>query len=338
MKRKKNKTDKCLNCGKALDTSFEYCPACGQENNDRQLSFGHLFADFFANYFSFDSRFGRSIYPFFLQPGKLTTSFMEGKRVHYANPIRLYLILSLIHFFFLSLSTSESDPGIIKTKNSTNSVLPKNVDLGDDLIALGDSNQAIAKGDTLLQSDTLKEGTSWPLTTAQWALIRSMTEDKSAYSVDAIADSIGNAQNPYVRRKINRQIIKLMKSDLETVNQYLLKNIPIMMFFLLPVFALWLKVFFRKRLYINHLVHGLHLHCFAFVVLTVVWISDLLKMAIQEEYALVLILIYTFISIRNTYRIKWKTAIGKTMLLSFTYGITMALALFLEVLISLLIY
>lgn len=332
MKRRKNKTDSCLNCGRPLDISFDYCPACGQENNDRQISFRELLGDFFANYFSFDSRFGRSIYPFFLKPGTLTSEFMAGKRVHYANPIRLYLVLSLVHFFFLNLSTRERDPGIIQSKNTTTSVLPKPIEDNPDILTLDE-----IKGDTLLK-DSLGGGPSWPINQRDWQVIREMTNEKNEYTVAEIEDAVHNTENTYITRKIVRQIIKLMKADLASVNQYLLKNIPIMMFFLLPVFALLLKLLFRKRLYINHLIHSLHLHSFAFVILTIMWISEIIDMAIQEEYILGTVMVYLLISLKNTYQLKWKTAIGKSILIAFGYSICLTIGLAMEILISLLFY
>ena len=104
--RSKRKTSKCLNCGENLKPSFNYCPQCGQENNDYQLTFFQMVKEFLSNYFALDSRFGRSFKPSFLKPGFLTEEFMKGRRMSYANPVRLYIVISVIHFFIFSSISS----------------------------------------------------------------------------------------------------------------------------------------------------------------------------------------------------------------------------------------
>ena len=96
----------CLNCQHVLGREDNYCPECGQENNDQNVSFRTVINDFFGNYFSLDSRFGRSIKPFFIRPGYLTISYSDGRRVEFAHPVRLYLVSSLIYFLILSKAIS----------------------------------------------------------------------------------------------------------------------------------------------------------------------------------------------------------------------------------------
>lgn len=325
MKKQKRKTENCLNCGFPLKSTFEYCPQCGQENTDNQISFGKLIKDFLANYFSLDSRFGRSIRPFFLKPGTLTREFMEGKRVKYANPIRLYLVVSLIHFFFFSINMdgkSDKNQGIIKqsTPDSTDNT-PTIVTETEDLDSLD---------------------TSWPISGSEWKIINRMAQDKAAdYSIEQIEDSIHNEQKPFAAAYINRQIIKLTKSDMPTINRYIVKNIPILMFFLLPVYALLLKVFFRKGLYINHIIHSLHLHSFAFIALTFLWILGLISPSWADTMDIVFLLAimgYLAVSFKNTYQLGYMTAIYKVFLSGFLYTIIMGLSLFFGVVISLLFY
>jgi len=54
------------------------------------------------------------------------------------------------------------------------------------------------------------------------------------------------------------------------LNQTVVERLPQLMFFLVPVFALFLNLLFRTpgQFYIQHLVFGLHFHSFTFVVLT----------------------------------------------------------------------
>ncbi|CAM2066934.1 DUF3667 domain-containing protein [Sulfidibacter corallicola] len=97
----------CKNCGKKVEVL--YCTHCGQHIGDFRLSLGKLIMDFLGDYFTFDSKLLRSIKPLFFQPGFLTKAFMEGKRVPYIPPLRMYLFCSIV--FFLSL-TVDNDPEV----------------------------------------------------------------------------------------------------------------------------------------------------------------------------------------------------------------------------------
>lgn len=115
----RRKSNSCLNCGFTLDSVYNYCPNCGQDNNDNNVSFNNLVGDFFSTYFSFDSKFVHSFKPFFIKPGELTLQYITGKRVHYAHPLRLYLIISLFYFFVFTLVGKDS----IKNDDESNSIV-----------------------------------------------------------------------------------------------------------------------------------------------------------------------------------------------------------------------
>lgn len=323
MKKRRRKTTKCLNCGLSLKESFDYCPGCGQENTDNQLSFGRLVVDFFSNYFSLDSRFGRSVKPFFFQPGVLTQAFMEGKRIKYANPIRLYLVISLIHFFFFSINMdrkSDDNQGILKNVNT----------------------QTPAETPPTPSDSSEEESKVWPFSSGEVSTIQAMLADKEAdYTVAQVEDSIKNGQKPFVPRYLTRQLIKLMKSDIKSINNHIVKNIPLGMFFILPVFALLLKLLFRKRLYINHLVHTLHLHSFSFTVLTLLWVLGIISPSLAEHIDFLftlIILVYMVLSFRTVYGLKILTAIWKVALSGFLYVILLSISMIFGVLVSLLFY
>jgi len=336
MSKKRRKTDKCLNCGYQLEPSFDYCPHCGQENNDRQISFGKLIADFFSNYFSLDSKFGRSIKPFFIQPGVLTKEFMDGKRVKYANPIRLYLVISLIHFFFFNLNMdreTESNGGIIQmTSDETDS---DSTETKSDTVAIKSSKKK--KVDSVIENDD-----SFFISGEEWNVISKMSQDKAAdYSIQQIEDSIHNERKPMIARFLTYKLIKLMKSDLHSINMYVISKIPLAMFFLLPIYALILKIFFRKRLYINHLIHSLHLHSFAFFTLSILWIINLISSSVADDIEVFFILTiaaYIVFSFKNTYSIKLGSSIWKVLLSGFIYLIILVFTLIFGVLLSLIFY
>jgi len=338
MSKKRRKSDRCLNCGSKLEVSFEYCPHCGQENDDRQISFGRLFVDFFSNYFSLDSKFGRSVKPFFLQPGVLTREFMEGKRVKYANPIRLYLVISLIHFYLFSLTMdnrSDNNEGIVKTTPSKSEVV------GDSIRTQVDSTLALYNldvPDTVITDDK----SFFFMTGAEWKTVQEMTKkDGMRHSVEEIEEAIENEKKEPIPQYLSRKLIKLMNSEMHSINMYIVSKIPGVMFFLLPFYALLLKIFFSKKLYINHLVHSLHIHSFTFLVLSLLWISELISESFSDSISIFvpfILMLYIVLSFKNAYNIKIGKAIGRVFATGFIYTFIVGVGLLFGVLISLLLY
>ncbi len=334
--RKRRKTNDCLNCGYPLKPEFDYCPKCGQENHITTISFGALVKDFFDNYFSLDSRFGRSIKPFFTKPGTLTAEFMAGKRMSYANPVRLYLVVSLIHFFILNIYINKDDgegkkKGIINVNENApdeNAGSPIRFNLKED------SSQV---ADTLTVEEDEEE---WPLTGEEFLLVKELSES-GKYSNQEILDTLKAGEKPFVQRYVIKQIVKMQGAEQTSIRDLILSNIPLMMFILLPVYALILKMFFSKRLYIMHLIHSLHVHSFAFMVLSVMWLIATLwedPMGWVVPLSFLICLLYVMLSYKKVYEVRWFTTIFKVFISGFVYFTVLIVGLLVEILLSFLFY
>lgn len=99
---------------------------------------------------------------------------------------------------------------------------------------------------------------------------------------------------------------------------------PRLMFILLPVFALFLKVAFRQRLYFDHLIHALHLHSALYIVLMLM--LPLEQVASRSVLAFIIqlasfayLLIYFVTSVRHVYRVSWPTATIKSFAIMIGY-------------------
>ena len=100
--------------------------------------------------------------------------------------------------------------------------------------------------------------------------------------------------------------------------------VPRLMFILLPVFALFLKVAFRQRLYFDHLIHALHLHSALFIVLMLM--LHLERVAAQSVMAMIVqlalfayLLAFFIISVRHVYRVSWPMATVKSFAIMLGY-------------------
>jgi len=105
----KTKCFTCANCHAKVSGSF--CSQCGQSVESTLKYFWEVILHLLDDIFSFDSRVARTLKPLLLTPGFLTNEYIQGRRVHYVPPLRLYLFISII--FFLSLKFFAVNDGFI---------------------------------------------------------------------------------------------------------------------------------------------------------------------------------------------------------------------------------
>ncbi len=319
--KKRRKTSKCLNCEQTLQEKHNYCPNCGQENTNNEVSIGLLMREFTSNFFSFDSRFAHTIKPFLFNPGKITEAFISGKRVFYANPIRWYLVISIFHFFFFS---KMFEPTVDDKKQRS-------------FMSSSSDTLSIAEFDSLYRMpDSLTSG--WPVSGQQISMISSLNSTTNL-SVDEISDSLKFDRFPWYQRYPAQQIIRINQETTATLNDYILRQIPIIIFFILPVYAFLLKLlFWRKGLYIKHLIHSIHIHSFVFFLLSWVWIFSLLIpdfKPIGLSVSMLLIITYILFSFKKVYKIKKRWALLRMMIIGFLYMFALSICIVFGVVISL---
>jgi hypothetical protein len=93
---------RCFNCSAPLDGRF--CANCGQAADRHMPSAMQFVHQTVESLTHADSRLWRTLRLLWLQPGQLTREFMEGRRVSFLPPVRLYLVFSVIFFTLVSLS------------------------------------------------------------------------------------------------------------------------------------------------------------------------------------------------------------------------------------------
>ena len=91
----------CENCGTEL--RGHYCSNCGQAAVNYHRSFRHVIVDVLDSFLNWDSKFIRSIGLLLWRPGWLTNQFLEGRRVRFVHPLRLYLLISIVFFLCAKL-------------------------------------------------------------------------------------------------------------------------------------------------------------------------------------------------------------------------------------------
>lgn len=318
----------CLNCGYPLEYHFTFCPDCGQKNTSRQLSMKILLGDFLNNYFAFDSKLSRSIHHFFLRPGYLTRRYNEGKRVRYVHPLRLYLVISVFFFFLLSylltIQLEEASLQNIAIQEAGSSSIRRSTESArGDSLAMAELREVQRNNPGLLPpSDSLSVAANRVEDQNFKKILGWMSDERltDEMVMDSLNFDAEKKADPSFQLFIH-QSRRVVQKDLDVFIPYVMKNLPLMMFLLLPVFALYLKFLFRNKpnLYVNHIIHALHLHSMAFLLLTLFLLAGWLSGSYFLWITFWIITIYAFLSIKNVYQQGWLRSLWKFSLLGMFY-------------------
>ena len=338
----KTKETNCQNCEKPLEEGFEFCPNCGQKTNEN-LTIGILFYNTISNYFSFDARFLKSFIPLIFRPGYLAKKFLDGKRLLYLHPAQMYLFVSVIFFFILSFSTREfvieadklnekvvKSESIFTEKDSINKVKRDSTKI-DNSLRLLDNNKVLLglKDEDLKTADSIiklnKNTSKKTATVFGYNLIKMDSLIVAGYDDVAIAKELGvSEETNWFKNKVFNTSLQLAKgSGAGKIVQSIFDTIPISMFFLLPLFAFILKIFyFKKGSYAHHLVFSFYFFSFLFTVFSILigvnrflydipdWIDWLFAFSTYLYFLMALI---------NFYRQNWFLTLFKSGIISFVF-------------------
>ncbi|WP_157760785.1 DUF3667 domain-containing protein [Chitinophaga caeni] len=296
----------CLNCGHHVPE--RYCTHCGQENIETKESFVHMVGHFVADVLHYDSKSLVTFKYLITQPGLLTKAYNQGQRMRYVNPIKLYIFISFV-FFFLSF-TFHASYGL-KVQDEENSEKIEKMD--------GAMGKLSAGKDTLAQKDSMQIGDGKKsalfingqlMTVAQYDSIQASKPERDGFLPRNLM-----RQYLYARHKYGDKAT-------EVIGEKFNHNIPKLMFFLLPVFALLLKLFYDKKkwFYTQHGIFALHLHSFVFLYLTVtIIINQLTHTDIATGLLILIFPVYLVYGLKTAYDQSWFTSVLKGIFIYFIY-------------------
>lgn len=284
--------NKCLNCGAALTGGF--CAQCGQKNIDLNLSIGHIIGEFLGDIFSYDSRVFRTLVPLLFKPGFLTAQYNLGRRVSYVPPVRLFIIISLLYFFSLTLTGFQGGNIVITNDNQANVTAPA---------GSSEEGEVVTPGNIMEQP---------PVTTDDDA------GDKSPLV------------NSFVRKVLaagqNRDLILAKMADWMPRLMFVL--IPVFAFILKMCY--WKS----GRYYIHHLIFSLHYHSFLFLLLFFLLPLAAFNDELADLISVIVMATYLLLGMRRVYAEHIGRTIIKFMFLSASYlcvfGVT-TLSLFIAI-------
>lgn len=119
---------------------------------------------------------------------------------------------------------------------------------------------------------------------------------------------------------------RLFETDPQEISAHFVRQLPRALFVLVPVFALLLRLIYarRSRLYIEHLVLGLHVHAFLFLVATP---AMLIPTSIGAAPVLLLSSAYLLLSMKRFYAQGWIKTLLKSWLLQAMYLVVVTVAM-----------
>ncbi|WP_241485195.1 DUF3667 domain-containing protein [Psychroserpens damuponensis] len=338
----------CQNCESEIKEEFEFCPKCGQKVNE-DLTLGVLFYNTISNYFSFDARFLKSFIPLMFRPGYLARKFLEGKRLLYLHPAQMYLFITVVFFFIFSFTVRNqtetlnrelkkelsNENAVVFTdslkqrkKDSLNRVEARRKDsigraqvkeaLVDNKWLTGMDEKQI---DSIVTRDDYRKNkaTHFDFATKDMdSLIAINASDKEIYTAMGLEPDDG-----WMTRKLYAQALKFYKArDGGNILKAFYDTVPLAMFFLLPIFALILKVlYFRKGRYAHHLVFSFYYFSFLFMVFSFIFgINIFWDVPDGIDWLIALsTFFYLFIALKRFYGQGWFLSFFKCSVATFTF-------------------
>jgi hypothetical protein len=329
----------CENCGAEL--RGQWCAQCGQAAVDYRRSFRHVIADVLESFLNWDSKFFTTIALLLFKPWRLTNEFLAGKRVRYVNPLRLYLLASILFFFAVNYAAKglQLEPGKLNPKDRAE--IEQELKKEELSPAARKEIEAWLRESSPLPASSPSANPSAagaPSPSSAPSGDEQTQTKKSSERKFVVVDST-KAPTPFERWIEGRAKEKMGEhgTKMGLFIATLFSNLPYMMLCCIPLFACVLKVLYIRRhiFYIDHLIYALHIHTFAYtgtmlIVLATIGLNRVVAGPIAGwTIALLWIafVVQIFLSIRRVYRQSWFISIFKFVFGGFVYLIVLAVAL-----------
>lgn len=340
---RKQPNEFCLNCGtKLLDT---FCQHCGQKDIPKRQTLDELWTNFISSFWSYEGKFFLTTRYLITRPGFLAIEYNKGKRESYYHPARMYVFISFIFFLLLStIPNFDSDKAV-----------QVNLD-NDDLKELKEENPAINVDSILQQIPALStDSTKKEVSSALLDSIEKVTSKKSKkknkgfsvgnkhYESRAQYDSTqlalpSDKKDGWFMRKLNIRGLELTEryqdkeDDLgKEFGKAFIDNFSKVLFFLLPIFALLLKLLYVRKdyFYSEHLVFSIYYYNFFYLAgslqILSSYVENIPALSWIGNVVTLWIIIYLFLAMKRMYGQGWGKTTVKFFILGFLFLICLVI-------------
>lgn len=312
--------DYCLNCKTTL--RGKYCHYCGQEKIDiHQDSFFHTLPHFVGDFIHFDAQIFKTAIPLLFKPGFLVNEYLDGRRVRYFHPIRMYIFLSFL-FFFLTFSFTKF--------SAKNSIVNDREHVKFSIKDKGQSEKSNLSLSELSDSMRVLKDSITFMDVFNYGDVR---------QYDSVQRTLpGYKKDGWLKYQVKKRVLVVKEEIvserrgefLEKVYHHFVHNFPKILFILLPVFALLLKLLYRKHYYMDHLIFSIQFYNFFFLFGCIIFLLrfiPFINKAVDDAY-LILPLLYLYVALLNVYKQRKAKTLLKFGLLYILFGICLCFGLF----------
>jgi hypothetical protein len=331
----------CPNCGKPMIGA--YCAICGQERDTHRRSIWGLIKVLVEDIASFDSRILRTGWALIARPGELASAFREGRTQRYLPALRLYLFVSLIFFLILGVTNIAimqfvvvATPVKVSWVNGTPYVPNPAYDRGDP------DTHFMPKMIKISQEKAKQPGGPFEYSTKVYFFQRigayhsalskearnRLAHPTAEFGVGDVTDAKDKKKLEAAKPWIEQHVfggLQRVAADPAALNGPLTTWIPRVLFLLLPLYAIWLAIFYwrqrKKYFFVDHLIFSLTIHSFGFVLLMVA--AGAAQVLPGDAVSIGTALIggvYGLIATRNFYHQSWFWTVVKFASVSFFYA------------------
>jgi hypothetical protein len=290
----------CLNCGTKL--VGEYCHHCGQKDIPRRRVIGDLISNFVEAFTNFDGKFLKTTRYLCTKPGFLAVEYNKGKRETYFHPVRMYTFASFL-FFLLFV------------------ILPEG---NNEAVDAGLSKQDVQRLDTLK-----RKGVQFNM---------SKTDYKSMREYDSIQNTLPEQDRDgwWTRLKTQKSIelTEKYKDDSNGMNtsfgKFFVDNFSTALFFLMPFFALVLKLLYIRHdyFYSEHLVFTIYYYNFFYLAGAVMMIFNIIPyVGALSVFIGIWIFIYLLFGMKRMYGQSWLKTISKFLIFNLLFSVLLLIGI-----------
>ena len=326
----KHPNEFCLNCGTKLVDA--YCHHCGQRDIPRRQTLGELFSNFISSFWSYEGKFFLTAKYIFTRPGFLAIEYSKGRRESYFHPARMYVFVSFL-FFLLFVSLPDSDNEAVEVGLSEKDK--------KELAEIGlDSNfkllDSIPGGvlDSIRAKKKKAGNVSWNLTGSEY---------KSVKQYDSIQATLPEKERDgWISRLFEKRTIELNQKYKGNMSQFAEDfaksfgdNFSKVLFYLMPFFALILKLLYIRRdyYYSEHLVFTIYYYNFFYVAGSLVMLLNLVPaLGVVSVLLSIWIYFYLMVAMKKMYGQSWRKTIVKFFLFTFIFSFFLVCGVALNVL------
>lgn len=333
----------CKNCGTRLEGM--YCHRCGQYALDIEQPFWKYFKQYFENVYQFDSKVWQTLWLLFRRPGLLTLEFNAGKINSYVHPLRLFMFISALFFLAVAFFIPEADKALSPVEKQLS-------DLRDPFILESVQSKQVEELDDAIRQDTVVwVGHARSIFTGLESLVevhdrpgpdtlqvrmpKFLIEENYLVALprDSIYWSNDDSRRPDVLNDYRNEVQQLHREMVyKEVIGWFSQWLPLILLLFIPLFALLLRLFFRRSrmLYMGHFVTALHLHSVQLILVFILLLCAQWS-ANPGNWAMALLALYLLHMIFVFHRIYgngWGKTVVKSLLIHGFYMFVMVIILF----------